>query len=156
MDRPSFVYVTYIETTPEKVWHALLDNDITKQYWANHYNKSDWKVGSKWRHEDCDNPSRVDIVGTVLENEPFEKLVISWVAPEDEANESKYSRVTFDLAVVRKSVRLTVTHENLEPNSRMLKGISEGWPAVLSSLKTLLETGKALELTATRWESCLA
>ncbi len=92
----------------------------------------------------------------MLETKPFDKLVISWSSPEDAGKEDKTSRVTFELKVIRDAVRLTVCHEDLEPNSRMLTGITQGWPAVLSSLKTFLETGQAMPLTLSRFEGALA
>jgi uncharacterized protein YndB with AHSA1/START domain len=144
MNKPSFVYVTYIATTPEKLWNALIDPEMTKQYWVGQRNVSDWKVGSPWRHEEYDNANVVDIAGTVLESAPPARLVLSWAYPADVGDPAKTSRVTFDIAPQRGMVKLIVTHEELDPDSRMLKGITSGWPVVLSGLKTLLETGKAL------------
>lgn len=149
--KPAFVYVTYISTTPEKVWQALTDGELTKQYWVRHRNASDWKVGSTWKHQDYDDPSIVDIVGTVVESTPPRRLVITWAFPADEANPAKHSRVTFDIEPFMDAVRLTVTHDELEPDSPMLKGVTSGWPIILSSLKTLLETGAALPMTTRRW-----
>lgn len=146
MTKPAFVYVTYIATTPEKVFNALVDADLTKQYWVHHRNASDWKVGSRWEHQDYDDASVVDIAGTVLESDPPKKLVVSWASPSD----GKESRVTYLIEPVYDAVRLTVTHADLEPGSEMEKGIAMGWPIVLSSLKTLLETGRALPFTTTR------
>jgi len=149
MSKPEFVYVTYISSTPEKVWNALMDPEMTKQYWVQHRNASDWKVGSPWRHEDS-NDGRVDIVGKVVESTPPRRLVLTWASPADEADEARHSRVTFDLEPVEEAVRLTVTHAELEPESAMLRGITKGWPIVLSGLKTLLETGKPMAMTAKR------
>ena len=149
--KPKFVYVTYISTTPEKVWQALTDGEMTKQYWVRHKNASDWKVGSTWKHQDYDNPSLVDIVGTVVESAPPRRLVVTWAFPADAANREKQSRVTYEIEPYMDAVRLIVTHDELEPGSEMLKGITSGWPLVLSSLKTLLETGKPLPMTTRRW-----
>jgi uncharacterized protein YndB with AHSA1/START domain len=148
--RPKFVYVTYINSTPEKVWNALTDPEMTKQYWVRHRNASDWKPGSPWQHQDYDDANVVDIVGKVIESAPPRRLVITWAFPADAANGAKHSRVTFQVEPFLSSVKLTVTHEELEPDSRMLQGITQGWPVVLSSLKTLLETGQALPWTTTR------
>jgi len=142
-NKPQFIYVTYISTTPEKLWNALIDAEITKKYWWNHRNASDWKVGSAWKHQDYDDPARVDIVGKVVESKPPRRLVLTWAYP---ANEAKHSRVTFELEPLADCVRLTVTHDELEPGSEMLIGITRGWPGVLSNLKTLLETGKVLAI----------
>jgi uncharacterized protein YndB with AHSA1/START domain len=142
MDKPKFVYVSYIQTTPEKVWNALSDPEMTKQYWFDHHNASDWKVGSRWEHKLLADPSVVHIVGQVVESEPPRRLVVTWVPPADEGNEAKTSRVTYDIEAVGKAVRLTVTHDELD--SEMFESVSFGWPAVISGLKTLLETGKPM------------
>jgi uncharacterized protein YndB with AHSA1/START domain len=150
MTKPSFVYVTYIATTPEKVWHALVDTEITSQYWVDptskspaHVNVSDWKPGSQWKHQRVDEAGTVDIIGKVVETSPPHRLVISWGRPTEVDDISKHSRVTFVIKPQGNGlVRLTVTHEDLD--AEMLKGISGGWPLVLSNLKTFLETGRAL------------
>ena len=144
MDKPRFVYVTYIMSTPEKVWQALTDGELTRKYWWRRRNASDWKVGSRWEHRDAEDPGTVDIVGKVPESDRPNRLVVSWVSPAEADDPAKTSRVTYAIESVDQSVRLTVTHEDLEPGSKMLKGITEGWPAVLSSLKSFLETGRAL------------
>jgi uncharacterized protein YndB with AHSA1/START domain len=84
-------------------------------------------------------------VGKVLEKDPPKRLVISWAFPADKDNEAKHTRVTFQVEPGPNAVRLTVTHEELEPESNMDKGIRRGWPVVLSNLKTLLETGSAMD-----------
>jgi uncharacterized protein YndB with AHSA1/START domain len=149
MEKQKFVYVTYIESTPEKVWDALSDPEMTRQYWG-HKNASDWKVGSKWEHQDYFDDMAVDIAGEVVERTPPHRLVVTWAAPADVDNKAKHSRVTYEIQPHMGVVRLTVTHDELEPDSDMLRGITRGWPAVLCSLKTLLETGKPLSMTR-RW-----
>lgn len=109
MSKPTFVYVTYIGSRPEKVWQALTDGEFTKQHWGNRRNASDWKVGSPWRHEDFDDASLVDIVGTVVESSPPRRLVISWAFPKDAGNPQKTSRGAFDIETYGDAVRLTVT-----------------------------------------------
>ena len=84
MDKPKFVYVIYIDSTPEKVFNALVDPDMTRKYWGNRHNASDWKAGSRWEHRDFDNPQLVDIVGKVIESDPPRRLVVTWVPPADE------------------------------------------------------------------------
>jgi uncharacterized protein YndB with AHSA1/START domain len=151
MTKPSFVYVTYIATTPEKVWQAFIDTDVMRQYWAGpnaefaRVNVSDWNPGSRWEHQRLDDAHTVDIVGRVVESTPPRRLVYTWVRPEDAEDDSKHSRVAIDIEPHGDGlVRLTVTHEDLERDPEMLAGISSGWPMVLSNLKTLLETDRPL------------
>jgi uncharacterized protein YndB with AHSA1/START domain len=143
MDKPRFVYVVYISTTPDKLWKALLDPKMTAKYWQ-HDNVSDWKPGSRWEHRSSGKERTLKLVGKVIESSPPRRLVLTWAFPADEAQEKKHSRVTFEIEPVGDIVRLTVTHDNLESGSDMLEGIMKGWPKVLSSLKSLLETGRAL------------
>ncbi|WP_394790539.1 SRPBCC family protein [Rhodoferax sp.] len=151
MTKPSFVYVSYIATTPDKVWQALVDTDVTRQYWVDpsagcaRVNVSDWQTGSRWEHRRVDEAGTADIVGNVVESTPPSRLVITWARPTEVEDATKHSRVTFDIEpYVDGLVRLTVTHDDLDRDPQMLSGISGGWPKVLSNLKTLLETGRAL------------
>ena len=151
MTKPSFVYVTYIATTPEKVWQAFVDTDLMRQYWVGsnaecaRVNVSDWKPGSRWEHQRLDDARTVDIVGKVVESTPPRRLVYTWARPSDAEVASKHSRVAIDIEPHGDGlVRLTVTHEDLDRDPQMLAGISSGWPKVLSNLQTLLETGRAL------------
>lgn len=139
---PIYVYVTYINASPEKVWQALTDADLTAQYWG-HANVSDWQPGSTWEHRQLADAAVVDIVGEVREVDPPRRLVITFEDPHETSGREP-SQVTFLIEPHVGLVRLTVTHENL-PDQEMLDGISQGWPAVLANLKTLLETGSALD-----------
>lgn len=141
-DKPTFVYVTYIASTPEKVWDALTDADLTAAYWG-HSNVSDWKPGSRWAHVRTDGSGVADVVGTVAESERPTRLVTTWAAPEDEGDAAKHSRVTFDIRPHGDIVRLTVTHEDLADEGERAD-VASGWSAVLSNLKSLLETGSPL------------
>ena len=143
MEKPEFVYVTYIATTPAKLWKALIDGRTTKKYWQ-HENISDWKPGSPWEHREFDRQRTLKLVGKVVEFKPPKRLVLTWADPADRDREEKHSRVTIELKPMRGVVRLTVIHDRLERDPGMLQGISEGWPIVLSSLKSLLEKGKPL------------
>jgi uncharacterized protein YndB with AHSA1/START domain len=143
MERTRFVYVAYIASSPGKVWNALIDPQLTAKYWQ-HENVSDWKQGSRWEHRRCDSKKTLDLVGRVIASVPPRRLVLSWADPADEKNEENHSRITIDIAPFREVVRLTLDHEGLEPGSEMLEGITQGWPMVVSSLKSLLETGRAL------------
>lgn len=140
-EKPAFVYVIYIESTPEKVWHALTDADLTAEYWG-HSNVSDWQVGSTWEHQRTDGTRTADVVGTVVESVPPTRLVSTWAAPGEERATGP-SRVTFDIQPYNGIVRLTVTHENLADETER-DAAASGWAAVLSNLKSLIETGSPL------------
>lgn len=139
---PTYVYVTYVRASPEQVWKALTDADLTAQYWG-HANVSDWRPGSAWEHRRVDGSGTVDVVGQVLEAEPPTRLVITFEDSPEMGSQREQSVVTFLVEPHQDIVRLTVTHENL-PNEEMRDGISQGWPAVLANLKSLLETGDVL------------
>jgi uncharacterized protein YndB with AHSA1/START domain/DNA-binding transcriptional ArsR family regulator len=140
-DRPSYVYVTYIESSPEQLWEALTDPDLTAQYWG-HSNISSWRNGSPWEHRRVDGSGIADVVGTVLEAVPPRRLTMTFDAPGDSPPAGP-SKVTFDIEQYHEIVKLTVTHENLA-SADALEAISAGWPAVLANLKSLLETGHVL------------
>jgi len=141
----TFVYVTYIASTPEKVFEAITRPDIAKRYWA-HENVSDWQAGSRWDHVNRNGES--DVAGTVIETAPPHRLVVSWVNPSKFDDPAQHSRVTFDVVPYDNMVKLTVTHAELEAGSAMANGVSRGWPMVLSSLKSYLETGQPLDVYA--------
>lgn len=141
-DKPAFVYATCIESTPERVWGALTDADLTAAYWG-HSNVSGWRQGSRWEHVRTDGSGIADVVGTVVESERPTRLVTTWTEPENEGREDMYSRVTSDIQRHADIVRLAVTHEDLR-TEHDLADVSLGWPAVLSDLKSPLETGSPL------------
>jgi uncharacterized protein YndB with AHSA1/START domain len=140
-----FLYTTYIRSTPQKVWDAITNPEFARQYWG-HGNVSDWKPGSKWDMVRGDGSGIVQTTGQVLESHPPRRLVISWVDPGKTADRTEYSRVTFEIEVVKDAVRLDVFHNELKAGSEMARGISNGWPRVLSGLKSFLETGTGLNL----------
>jgi uncharacterized protein YndB with AHSA1/START domain len=147
MTRPEFVYVTWIEAPIQRVWEALKDAELTKQYWGVHKNLSDWSVGSEWKHVDYDDESKVAVRGKVLVHEPPNKLSFTWQSSH--AQDAAATVVTFALQEQWGATKLTVMHEGLEDTK---KGpVVEGWQAILSSLKTLLETGKPMPATTRRW-----
>lgn len=141
----SFCYVTSIRATPERVFEAITKPEIARRYWA-HENVSDWQPGSKWEHVEADGSAK--IVGEVIEHMPPRRLVITWANASQADDATKYSRVTFGLVPFDGMVQLTVAHDDLEPGSGMAAGISKGWPIVLSSLKSFLETGQAIDVFA--------
>lgn len=144
-----FVYVTYIRTTPEKLWQALIEPEFTRQYWAGTYQVSDWTVGSDWKNMIPDG--RVGDSGKVLIFDPPRRLSVSWqneFVPEMKVE--GHSVCTYDLEPAGTAVKLTVMHEINTPDSKLIGGVSEGWPHLLASLKSLLETGEPL-IESTTW-----
>jgi uncharacterized protein YndB with AHSA1/START domain len=144
-----FVYVTYIRTTPAKLWRALLEPEFTRRYWAETWQESEWKPGAAWRLMIPDG--RVGDAGQVLEIEPERRLVLSWRNEfKPELREEGYSRLTYELEKEGESVKLTLIHEIDKPDSKLIEAVSSGWPHLLASLKSLLETGESLVETR-RW-----
>jgi uncharacterized protein YndB with AHSA1/START domain len=148
MSKPKFVYVTYIRTTPEKLWGALTDPRTIRKYWFGITAKSDWRPGSPWSLK-FEDGSTAD-TGEILEAEPGKRLVIRWrneFKPELKA--VGYTRCTMEIEVADyypdhggKAVKLTITHEaEAEQGAPMIEAVSGGWPKILSNLKSLLETG---------------
>lgn len=145
MSTDRFVYVTYIRTTPAKTWQALLEGEITRQYWKCE-NVTDWTLGAKWQLVACNEERTVLHIGEILENVPEKRLVLSWGDIADANDKARHSRLAIDIETVGEMVRLTVTHDKLTPE--LQKKITAGWPRVLSSLKSFLETGKPLDTWA--------
>jgi uncharacterized protein YndB with AHSA1/START domain len=141
-ERPSYVYVTYIHSSPERVWEALTSAELTAEYWG-HSNVSDWRVGSSWEHRRIDGSGIADVIGTVQESVPPRRLTMTFEAPGQTPPPEGPSRVTFDIEPYHDIVRLTVTHENLGGRDE-LEAVAAGWPAVCANLKSLLETGHVL------------
>ena len=138
-----FVYVTYILTTPEKLWEALTKPEFTRRYWAGTHHDTSFKPGSDWQLITPDG--RVADSGKIIEIDPPRKLVVSWqhqILPDLTAE--GHSRCTLELEPAGEAVKLTVTHEIDRENSRLIGAVGMGWPGIFSSLKTMLETGKAL------------
>jgi uncharacterized protein YndB with AHSA1/START domain len=147
MANPSFVYVTYIATTPEKLWQALIDGAFTRQYWAGTVIESDWKVGSPM-HLSVEGTAH-DHSGVVLAFDPYRRLSYSWHVEFHEVfRREKPSRVTFEIEPMGTEVKLTITHDEFEPGSKLHEAVSNGWPMVMASLKSLLETGRPLAMTS--------
>jgi uncharacterized protein YndB with AHSA1/START domain len=147
MSKPKFVYVTYIRSTPEKVWQALTDQQMIRKYWFGMTAECDWKPGSPWRLKFEDG--RTADTGEVLEAVPPKRLVLKWrneFKPELKAE--GYSRCTMEIELADyypdfggKAVKLTITHELEGEGMKLIEAVSGGWPKVLSNLKSLLETG---------------
>jgi uncharacterized protein YndB with AHSA1/START domain/DNA-binding transcriptional ArsR family regulator len=156
MPKPDFVYVTYIRTTPERLWQALTDPAFTKRYWGVEFT-TDWTEGAPmtWRQGgvDTSDPEQV-----VLVSDPYRRLSYTWhtFTPDWAARAGKSaeavtalaaeprSTVTFDIDKTDAAVKLTVTHDGFAPDSTLLHDLSNGWPHVIASLKSLLESGEPL------------
>jgi uncharacterized protein YndB with AHSA1/START domain len=146
MKKDQFVYVTYIRVTPEKLWKALIEPEFTRKFWCNTTQESEWKPGTSWKILMPDG--RVADSGEVVEIELYRRLVLKWrneFRPELKAE--GYSRLTYQLEKEGKSVKLTIIHEIEKEDSKFIEAVSSGWPHILASLKSLLETGESLEET---------
>lgn len=146
MANSQFFYVTYIRTTPEKLWRALIEPEFTRQYWCETWQDCEWKVGASWKIMAPDG--RVADSGKILEFEPHKKIVLTWqnhLFADAEAEGD--SRLTYELERLDDTVKLTVIHSIDKDGSTLIEKVSMGWPAILASLKSLLETGNALEQT---------
>jgi uncharacterized protein YndB with AHSA1/START domain len=141
-----FVYVSYIRTTPEKLWMALTDAEFMKQYWFGTYCESEWKSGSRWKMVQPDG--QVSDVGEIVEAVPAKRLVIKWsndFRPDLKAEGQ--SVCTMDIEPVQGAVKLTVAHSIEREKSKFIEAVSGGWPRILSNLKSLLETGEIVLAT---------
>jgi uncharacterized protein YndB with AHSA1/START domain len=145
MSESTFVYVTYIRTTPEKLWRALTAPEFTRQYWAGTWQDSKWEKGASWKLMIPDG--RIGDAGEVLEIDPPRRLVLSWRNEFRELRSEGHSRATFELEQQDDMVKLTIVHEIDKPDSKFIEAVSGGWPLILASLKSLLETGESLEAT---------
>ena len=159
METPQFVYTTYIRTTPERLWRALTEPAFTRRWWQITFD-TDWAVGSSMT---WDNRGIViaDPEQVILEADPFRRLAFTWHSFTPEWNErnpvgdeafskltsERRSRVTFDIEPVEEMVKLTVVHDDFEPGSAAATMVRNGWPVVLSSLKSFLETGDPLDVS---------
>ena len=148
-----FIYATFIRTTPEKLWDALTSGDFSEKYWFGYRVEFELKVGGTVRiHPPKGQEKSGDKTGKVLVCEPFRKLEYMWVGQcsHDAGDQRKEpSRVTYELTPMGAQTKLRLIHENLLPSDvekdpNKFQGINNGWPAVLSSLKSLLETGEAI------------
>ena len=161
--KSSFVYVTYIRTTPEKLWAALTTPEFMKKYWFGMNIETDWEAGSPWKLVFPDG--RVADNGEIIEIEKPKRLILRWRNEfRSELQEEGYTRCVIEIEPADEVVKLTITHEIDKPGSKLIEAVSIGWPKILSSLKTLLETGtelpaigelpRAPESNATRCRAC--
>jgi uncharacterized protein YndB with AHSA1/START domain len=147
MSSSKFVYVTYIRTTPDKLWEALTKPEFARRYWFGYCLESDWRKGSPWRMVAGDGT--VPDAGEVVEIDRPRLLVLSWRHETGEMRSEGYSRARFELEVNGEATKLTVVHEMDVDSSKLINAVSGGWPMILANLKTLLETGKVLDITKT-------
>ena len=145
MAKSTFVYVTYIRTTAEKLWEALTTPEFVRQYWFGVQCDSEWKVGSPWRLTFPDG--RVADSGEILEADPPRRLAIKWRNEfKPELTAEGYSLCTFDIEprAGSEAIKLTITHSMERDDSKVIQAVSGGWPSILSNLKSLLETGEVI------------
>lgn len=139
----SFVYVTYIRTTPERLWSALTDPEFMKEYWFGVRFKTEWKPGAPWEmlHPD----GRVTDAGEILEFDPPKRIVLKWRHElRTELKAEGFARCTIEIEPASDAVKLTITHTMDREESKLIQAVSGGWPRILSNLKSLLETGQTV------------
>jgi uncharacterized protein YndB with AHSA1/START domain len=145
MRQSTFVYVTFIRTTPERLWSALTTPEFMRDYWFGMHCESDWKVGSPWKLVFPDG--RIADSGEIVAADPPRRLVIKWRNQwKPELNAEGDSLCTFEIETVpdvtHQAVKLTILHAMERPESKLIEAVSGGWPRILSNLKSLLETGE--------------
>jgi uncharacterized protein YndB with AHSA1/START domain len=137
----TFVYVTFIRTTPERLWTALTGEEFTRRYWFGMRHETDWRAGSPWRLVFADG--RIADAGEIVEIDPPRRLVLAWrheLRPE--LNAEGFARCTIEIEPLAGAVKLTITHAMDRPQSKLIEAVGGGWPRILSNLKSLLETGE--------------
>jgi uncharacterized protein YndB with AHSA1/START domain len=140
MSRSAFVYVTYIRTTPKKLWSALTDAEFMKQYWFGYHCESEWTAGSPWKMVSGDGG--ISDAGEIVESEPPRRLVIRWRNQKNpELTAEGDSLCTMELEPTGTAVKLSITHTIDREPSKFIAAVSGGWPKILSNLKSLMETG---------------
>lgn len=141
MTKSTFVYTTYIRTTPEKLWNALISPEFTRRYWYGTHMESEWRAGSAWRLVFADG--RTADMGEVVEVDPPRRLVLRWRnewKPEMKAEGDSTCTITAEPC--EGAMKLTIVHEMDREGSQFIQAVSSGWPKILSNLKSLLETGE--------------
>ena len=139
----SFVYVTFIRTSPGELWAALTNPEFTRKYWFGMHQETDWRVGASWKLIFPDG--RIADTGEIVEIDPPRRLVLRWrneFNPELKAE--GYSRCVVDIEPTNGAVKLTVAHTMDRDHAQLIEKVSGGWPRILSNLKSLLETGEVV------------
>ena len=143
MSGSRFVYVILIRTTPDKLWDALTKPEFTRSYWVGTTQESEWRKGASWNMRTPDG--RVFDTGEIIEADRPRRLVLTWRNEHfPEMRAEGYTRLTYELEASGEEVKLTLTHESEISGSKVIEAVTQGWPSVLSSLKSLLETGESL------------
>jgi uncharacterized protein YndB with AHSA1/START domain len=143
MARSTYVYVSYIRTTPERLWSALTDAQFMKQYWFGMHGESQWTAGSAWQLVSGDG--QIMDSGEIVEADPPRRLVIRWQNQwKAELKAEGHSLCTMELEPSGPAVKLSITHTIERESSKFIEAVSGGWPKVISGLKSLLETGSAV------------
>lgn len=147
MSKSTFVYVTFIRATPERVWSALTAPEFIRQYWFGMDCESDWTPGSPWKLSFADGS--VADFGEIVEADPPRRLAIKWRNEWDEQMKAEgFSVCTFEIEHVPDvdpaAVRLSVTHDMDRSDSKLIHAVSGGWPRIIANLKSLLETGEVV------------
>ena len=140
MPRSTFVYVTYIRTTPEKLWSALTNAEFAKQYWFGCHCESEWTAGSPWKL--VSPGGEILDAGEIVEAKPPRRLVIRWQQQKKpELKAEGASLCTMEIEPSGTAVKLSITHVIEREPSKFIEAVAGGWPKVISNLKSLLETG---------------
>jgi len=143
MEKSTYIYETYIRTTPQKLWRALITPEFQEKYFASAHFETDWKPGSPWKLMFPDGT--VADAGTVVETKPSKRLVLRWRHEMSPAIKAEgYGRCVMEIKPAQGAVKLTITHSINKPKSKLIKAVSGGWPFILSNLKSMLETGKVV------------
>lgn len=144
MARSNFVYVTFIRTTPEKLWSALTeDTEFMKRYWFGMHCQSEWTAGSSWKMVSGDG--QITDAGEIIESEPPRRLVIRWRHEKNpDLKAEGESRCTIELEPSGTAVKLSITHTIEREPSKFIAAVSAGWPRIVSNLKSLVETGSTI------------
>jgi len=144
MAESRFVYVTYIRATPQQVWDELTNPQRNKLFWSGYHQETSWKVGDDYEIVGPDG--RAWDTGKVLACDPPTRIEVTWLHQNDEAMRAEgESTCTFELEAASPEVtKLTLTHSIGRAASKLIGAVSNGWPSILASLKSLIETGRAL------------
>jgi uncharacterized protein YndB with AHSA1/START domain len=143
MSRSTFVYVTYIRSTPEKLWSALTDVEFMKQYWFGMRCESQWTAGASWELVSADG--QIFDAGEIIEADPPRRLIIRWQHQnKPELKAEGYSHCRMELEPIGTAVKLSITHSIEREPSKLIEAVSGGWPKIISNLKSLLETGSVV------------